>query len=63
LARAVRQPRRVLYHECRDIKKEKKWMTVNGHFFNAQPFAEPKTLQIAEKTAGWRPAAAIRFEF
>lgn len=50
------KPRRVLYHELKDIKKEKKWITVNGHFFNANPSLNLKLCKLLKKLRGWRPA-------
>ncbi|MBV6442101.1 MAG: zinc ribbon domain-containing protein [Haliscomenobacteraceae bacterium CHB4] len=52
------KPRRVLYNELKDIKKEKKWMTVNGHFFNANPSLNLKLCKLLKKLRGWRPVAA-----
>ena len=53
------KPRRVLYQELRDIKKDKKWMTVNGHFFNANPSLNLKLCKLLKKLRGWRPAPAV----
>ncbi len=53
------KPRRVLYNELRDIKKEKKWMTVNGYFFNANPSLNLKLCKLLKKLRGWRPAPAV----
>lgn len=52
------KPRRVLYHELREIKKEKNWLTINGHFFNANPSLNLKLCKLLKKLRGWRPVAA-----
>jgi len=53
------KPRRVLYNELRDIKKDKKWMTINGHFFNANPSLNLKLCKLLKKLRGWRPTPAV----
>lgn len=50
--------RRVLYHELREVKLEKKWMTVNGHFFNANPSLNLKLCKLLKKLRAWRPVTA-----
>jgi hypothetical protein len=51
--------RRVLYQELRDLKMEKKWMTINGHFFNVNPSLNLKMCKLLKKLRGWRPVAAM----
>jgi hypothetical protein len=46
--------RRVLYPELREVKLEKKWMTLNGHFFNANPSLNLKLCKLLKKLRGWR---------
>jgi len=52
------KPRRVLYQELRDIKKEKDWLTINGHFFTANPSLNLKLYKVLKKLRGWRPLTA-----
>jgi hypothetical protein len=51
------KPRRVLYSELKTIKLEKKWMTVNGHFFNVNPTFNLKLYKLLKKLRGWKPMA------
>lgn len=53
------KPRRVSYSELREIKLEKKWMTINGHFFNANPSLNLKLCKLLKKLRGWRPVGAV----
>jgi hypothetical protein len=52
------RPRRVWYHEIGTVKKEKEWLTLNGHFFTANPTLNLKLCKLMKKLRGWRPAAA-----
>ena len=51
--------RRVLYHELHDIKLDKKWMTIDGHFFNANPSLNLKMCKLLKKLRHWRPATSV----
>ncbi len=52
------KPRRILYQELREIKKEKDWLTINGHFFTANPSINLKLYKVLKKLRGWRPLTA-----
>ncbi len=50
---------RVLYQELKEIKKEKDWLTINGHFFTANPTLNLKLCKLLKKLRGWQaPLAA-----
>lgn len=53
------KPRSVMYYELREIKKEKDWLTINGHFFNANPSLNLKLCKLLKKLRGWRTAATV----
>lgn len=53
------KPRSVCYSDIREIKKDKNWLTVNGHFFNANPSLNLKMCKLLKKLRGWRPATAV----
>ncbi|MEO6039113.1 MAG: hypothetical protein ABIQ93_11930, partial [Saprospiraceae bacterium] len=52
------KPRRILYKELREIRKEKDWLTINGHFFTANPSINLKLYKVLKKLRGWRPLPA-----
>lgn len=48
------RPRRVLFSEINTVKKEKDWLTLNGHFFTANPTLNLKLCKLLKKLRGWR---------
>jgi hypothetical protein len=48
--------RAVLYRDLRDLRKEKDWITVNGHFFTANPTLNLKLYKLLKKLKTWQPA-------
>jgi hypothetical protein len=52
---AFDRPRRVPYKELREVKKEKDWITINGHFFTANQALNLKLAKLLKKMIGWRP--------
>jgi len=48
------RPRRVFYADIGTIKKEKEWLTINGHFFHATPTLNLKLCKLLKKLRGWR---------
>jgi hypothetical protein len=50
--------RQVPYSDLRDIKKERDWLTINGHFFTANPTLNLKLCKLLKKLRGWKPVAA-----
>jgi hypothetical protein len=48
------RPRRVLFNEINTVKKEKDWLTLNGHFFTANPTLNLKLCKLLKKLRGWR---------
>ena len=40
---------RVSFHELTSIKKEKDWITINGHFFNVSPSVNIKMMKLLRK--------------
>ena len=51
--------RRVLYPELRKIEKGKDWLTLNGHFFTANPSLNLKLYKLLKKLRGWKEPAAL----
>ncbi len=41
--------KKVLFHELSSIKKEKDWITINGHFFNVSPSVNVKMMKLLRK--------------
>jgi hypothetical protein len=52
------KPRIVLYSDMKDIRKEKDWLTINGHFFTANPALNLKLCKLLKKLKGWHPVPA-----
>lgn len=50
--------RKVAFHELREVKKEKDWLTINGHFFTANPTLNLKLCKLLKKLKGWQPQVA-----
>lgn len=46
--------RRVFYHELNDVRKEKDWLTINGHFFTTNTALNLKLCKLLKKLRGWR---------
>jgi len=52
--------RRVHYRELRTVEKGKDWITVNGHFFTANPSLNLKLYKLLKKLRGWEePAVCV----
>ena len=45
--------RKVSYQELREIKREKDWLTINGHFFTANQSLNLKLFKLLKKLRGW----------
>ena len=43
----------------REVKKEKNWLTINDHFFNANPSLNLKLCKLLKKLRGWRQAPTV----
>ncbi|MFN4254800.1 MAG: zinc ribbon domain-containing protein [Saprospiraceae bacterium] len=55
------RPRRVAFDELRDIRKEKDWLTINGHFFTSNPALNLKLYKLLKKLRGWQePIATVQ---
>jgi len=50
------KPRVVLYSKLQAVRKEKEWLTINGHFFTANPSLNLKVCKLLKKLKGWQPA-------
>jgi len=46
---AFQKAHQVYYSNLQDVKREKDWITVNGHFFNVNPKMNLKMLQLLKK--------------
>lgn len=52
--------RRVAYPELHEVTKGKDWLTINGHFFTANPSLNLKLYKLLKKLRGWRtPEPAV----
>ncbi len=47
--------RKLPYKEIRTLKKEEEWLTLNGHFFTANPSLNLKLYKLLKKLKGWQP--------
>lgn len=47
--------RQVSYADLREVVKGKDWLTINGHFFNANPSLNLKLTKLLKKLRGWQP--------
>jgi hypothetical protein len=52
------KPRGVYYADLKQVHKEKDWMTIDGHFFTANPSLNLKLCKLLKKLRGWRPVNA-----
>ncbi|MCA0236480.1 MAG: zinc ribbon domain-containing protein [Bacteroidetes bacterium] len=50
--------RKVTYEELREIRREKEWITINGHFFTANPSLNLKLCKLLKKMRVWKPEGA-----
>jgi hypothetical protein len=50
---AFDRPRRVAFKELKEIDKEKDWLTINGHFFTANPSMNLKLAKLLKKLRAW----------
>jgi hypothetical protein len=50
------RPRRLLFSDIQTVKKEKEWLTLNGHFFTANPTLNLKMCKLLKKLKGWKAA-------
>ncbi|MFK7775724.1 MAG: zinc ribbon domain-containing protein [Saprospiraceae bacterium] len=44
--------KKVFFHELTSVKKEKDWITINGHFFNVSPSVNIKMMKLLRKLKG-----------
>ncbi len=51
--------RRVSYADLYEVKRQKDWLSINGHFFTANPALNLKLCKLLKKLRGWKPAAAV----
>ncbi|MFN0014369.1 MAG: hypothetical protein ACKVU2_07450 [Saprospiraceae bacterium] len=49
--------RRVLFREIHTVERTKEWLTVNGHFFTANPSLNLKLYKLLKKLRGWEEPA------
>jgi hypothetical protein len=50
--------RKVLYQDIDEIRNGRQWLTINGHFFTANPSLNLKLYKLLKKLRGW-PAGAV----
>ncbi|MFM7401077.1 MAG: zinc ribbon domain-containing protein [Bacteroidota bacterium] len=48
------KPRKVAYSELKDVRVEKEWITINGHFFHANRSLNLKMCKLLKKLRGWK---------
>ncbi|MCC7466111.1 MAG: zinc ribbon domain-containing protein [Saprospiraceae bacterium] len=46
------------YQELKEIKRQKDWITINGHFFTANPSLNLKLFKLLKKLRAWQQPAA-----
>jgi len=46
--------RRVVFKEMHQLHRDKSWLTINGHFFNANPSLNLKLYKFLKKLRSWR---------
>lgn len=55
------KPRKVLYKDLRELKRQKQWVLINGNFFSVNPCFNLKMLKLLKKLRAWsalpKPAA------
>ncbi|MBL7774384.1 MAG: zinc ribbon domain-containing protein [Saprospiraceae bacterium] len=51
--------RSVQYRELRLVVREKDWLTLNGHFFTANPSLNLKLYKLLKKLRGWEEPAGV----
>lgn len=52
------KPHRAFYHQLHELRKEKDWLLVNGHFFTVNPAMNLKMCKLLKKLRAWKPAGA-----
>jgi len=45
--------RQLAYQEIREVKRHKDWISINGHFFTANPSLNLKLFKLIKKLKGW----------
>ncbi|HAD11714.1 MAG TPA: hypothetical protein DCF33_04665 [Saprospirales bacterium] len=54
--------RKCAYKEIREVKKHKDWITINNHFFTANPSLNLKLLKLLKKLYGWHQPVYVKKE-
>jgi hypothetical protein len=49
------RPRAILYRDLRELRKDRDWLTINGHFFTANPTLNLKLYKLLKKLKSWQP--------
>lgn len=49
------KPKRIFFRDLADLKKERDWITINGHFFTANPSLNLKLFKLLKKLRSWQP--------
>lgn len=49
------KPRVVAYADLKEVRLEKDWMTINGHFFTSNSGLNLKLCKLLKKLRGWQP--------
>lgn len=44
---------KLLFKDIKEVKRQKDWLTINGHFFTANPSLNLKLLKLLKKLRGW----------
>ena len=52
--------RKVIYKELTEVQKKKDWLTINGHFFTANPSLNLKLCKLLKKLRAFRQIEPIR---
>ncbi len=54
--------RKCYYQELKEVKRQKDWITINGHFFTANPSLNLKLFKLLKKLKGWKPISTRQKE-
>jgi hypothetical protein len=52
----LEEARQAPYDSLNELKREKNWLLINGHYFHVNPAFDVKTLKLLRKLRGWRSA-------
>lgn len=54
--------RQILYRDLHEVRREKEWLMLNGHFFTVNRSLNLKLFKLLKKLRGWQEPAKVRME-